>query len=244
MKYLLLIHRDEAATCTAHDKAAASPRPPAVLRSSQASSRAPSVIAMPVNATPVPPPPVVAAGDKGLVAKPPAVATAVVIIARRNKAAMAHVAKAVMATVMGKARVANAVDREVMAARAKVPVTAVAMTTAMTMTAAMPGIGRIMGPGKHQCGRHQDGRGEQPSQHRSSPCPVGVGWHSRCNVAKGKPRNVTPAHEAASSRWLATAGPTPREGGGRRKWRRRDLGHRQCGQLKGSSVAVPSELAQ
>jgi hypothetical protein len=130
------------------------------------------------------------------------VATAV-IIARRNEAAMAHVATAVVATVMGKTRVANAVDREVAAADAKVPVTTamtmtmttamtmtMAMTTAMTMTTSMPGIGRVMGSGKEQHSRHQRGCGEQLSHHCSSPCPVRVGWQFRCSAAEGKPRNV------------------------------------------------------
>jgi hypothetical protein len=162
-----------------------------------------SIIGMPMQAPPIPPPPVAAAGDDGPVAQPPAVATAV-IVARRNEAAMVHVANAVMATVMGKTRVANAVDREVMAAAAKVPVTAMtmatsmAMTTSMTMTTSvtmatsMPGIGRVMGSGKHQHSRHQHGRGEQLFHHGSTPCPVQVGWQFRCNAAEGKPRNVAP----------------------------------------------------
>jgi len=114
---------------------------------------------------------------------------------------MVHAAKADMATAHGKTRVADTVDREVMAAATKVPVAAAA-TMPIPMPAAMPGIGRVVGAGKHQRGRHQDGCSEQLFQHRWSP-PVLRRWQSRCRFASGKPRNVAPAREAVAFRRLA-----------------------------------------
>ena len=184
--------------------------PSGTLRDPRPSSRSKSIIGMPVDASPIPPPPVAAAGDEGPIVQPPAVATAVVVVARRKQAAMVHPAKADMATADGKTRVADAVAREVMATDTNVPMAA---AVTMPVAAAVPGIGRVMGTGKHQRGRHQDSCGEQSSQHRLSPWPVLPRWQSSCHVALGKPRNVAPAREAVAFQRLAAPGADGRGAG-------------------------------